>query len=239
MTNFFRQNFDKPQLIPLLFIVMATIVLTSLGVWQVKRLIWKNGLIAEIKHAESMPSLASLPRLLDDKSRKSLEYRKVNIRGEFKYDMTLHMVGRQLGSIPGYFMVTPFEIVEDGRIILVNRGFSPLNKESKPQGIQEVTGIIRPARTKRYFSPENMPEKNIWFYEDIVAMSGKTGLDITPIIVEEVKKKGDKGFPIAGDGKTNLYNAHLGYTITWFSTAIIGIIMFGFYYRKKDKDIKE
>ncbi len=227
MISFFRHNFRKPQLIPLLFIITSTIVLIWFGIWQVQRLQWKNALIKQIEQIQILPPLEALP---DDLN--GLEYRKVILTGVFKYENALHMIGRQHGNFPGYFIVTPFELKDDGRIILINRGFSPLEKESKPEGLQTIGGVIRPTREKRFFAPENFPEKNVWFYENIPAMSQTTGLSLSPLVVEQVGKEKKGEFPIVGDGKINLQNDHLGYAITWFSTAVIGLIMFGFYYRK-------
>jgi surfeit locus 1 family protein len=226
MIAFFKQNFRKPQLIPLLFIIAATIIMATLGTWQVERLQWKNALVKQIEQVQNLPALQALPADLT-----GLEYRKVTLSGTFKYEKVLHLIGRQKGNFPGFFMLTPFEL-EDKRIILINRGFSPKDKESKPEGIQTIEGVIRPAREKRFFAPDNVPEKNVWFYEDMPAMTQSTGLSITPIIVEQVGVEKRSEFPIPGDGKVNLRNDHLGYAITWFATALIGLIMFGFYYRK-------
>ncbi len=227
MTGFLSDNFRKPQLIPLLFIIFATITLTYLGTWQLLRLEWKNGLIKEIAQAQSMPPLQSLPQNIEN-----LEYRRVILRGKFNHEKSLHMIGRQRGNFPGYFIVTPFTVENDGRTILVNRGFAPPGKESRPEGIQTIEGIIRPARTKRFFAPENLPEKNVWFYENIPAMSQASGISLSPLVIEETGKEQSGVFPIVGDGKINLQNDHLGYAITWFATAISGIVMFAFYYRK-------
>lgn len=227
MLAFLQQNFRKPQFIPLLFIIAATVTLVSLGVWQLERLGWKNRIVADVEHAQSLPPLDRLP---DDLS--GLEYRKVALTGQFKYDKALHMIGRQHGNFPGYFIVTPFELKDDGRIILVNRGFAPPGKESRPESPQTVEGVIRPPREKRFFAPENIPQKNVWFYENIPAMSQATGLDLSPLIVEVVGKEEKGVYPVPSDGRIYLRNDHLGYAITWFSTALIGIIMFAFYHRK-------
>ena len=223
-------EFRKPQLIPLLFIIAATITFTIFGMWQLQRLAWKNAIVEDVARAQQSPALGTLPPALDD-----LNYRKVKLTGTFMYDKVLHMIGRQEGNFPGYFMITPFALEDDGRIILVNRGFAPVDKESRPQGLQTVEGIIRPFREKRFFAPSNVPEKNVWFYEDISAMSSATGLAFSPIMVEVVATAGTPKniFPIPGNGKVLLRNDHLGYAITWFSLAIIGLIMFAFYHRKK------
>ncbi len=227
MLAFFHNNFRKPQLIPLLFIMASTITTITLGAWQLERLNWKNNLVKSIEQSQSLPALEKLPENID-----SYDYRKVKLKGVFSHDKALHMIGRQHGNFPGYFIVTPFKLSNDDRMILVNRGFAPTGKESRPEGEQIIEGVIRPARTKRFFAPENFPDKNVWFYEDIPAMSAATKLALSPIIIEQVGKEEKDIFPIPNDGKINLRNDHLGYAITWFSTGIIGLIMFGIYHRK-------
>ncbi|MDE3060414.1 MAG: SURF1 family protein, partial [Pseudomonadota bacterium] len=199
----------------------------SLGIWQIERLQWKNALIEDIKEAQAKPALGTLPQDLN-----GLDYRNVVLTGSFIHDKTLRMAGAREGEGSGFFLLTPFRLEDDGRIILVNRGFAPPDKESRPQGVQTITGIIRPARVKRLFSLQNHPEKNLWFYEDIPAMSEATGLALTPVVVEAVGPAQPGVYPIPGDGKIRLRNDHLGYAVTWFSLAIIAMVMFGMYYRK-------
>jgi len=221
-------TFRKPELIPLLFIICAVALLAGLGVWQVERLQWKNGQLAKITNAQKEAALGTLPQTLE-----GLEYRNVALTGTFLNDKSFHLIGHIQDEGAGFFIVTPFMLDDDGRIILVNRGFSPAGKEGAPEGIQTVKGIIRPARQKRYFSPDNNPQKNVWFYEDFAAMSHTANINLTPLIVEATGQRERGAYPIPSDGQVSLRNDHLQYAITWFSLAIIGVVMFGFYYREK------
>lgn len=220
-------TFRKPQLIPTLFIIASTLVLGGLGVWQLERLQWKQNVLAEANAAERMEVLGTLP---DDVQ--GLSYRRVALTGTFLYDKKLRLIGRAQGQEAGYFMLTPFSLEDDGRIILVNRGFSPDGKESRPDGPQTVTGLIRPARQKRFFAPDNQPQKNIWFTEDFAAMAAATGLALTPVIVEATGAHKEGEFPIPSDGAVIMRNDHLQYAITWFALALIGLIMFALYHRE-------
>lgn len=223
-------RFRKPERIPLLFIIAAELLLVGLGIWQVERLQWKNAIIERIAEAELEPTLGNLPQEVG-----GLDYRSVALTGEFLHGKALHEVGGKQGSGPGFFVLTPFKLDDDGRIILINRGWSPADKESKPEGLQTVHGIIRPLRVKRFILPDNRPDKNVWFDENISAMSQATGLALLPILVEAVGLEEKDVYPIPSNGKVGLRNDHLGYAITWFSLAAIGLIMFGFYHRAEEK----
>lgn len=219
-------RFRKPELIPLLFIIGAIALFSGLGIWQVKRLAWKNSLLAEIAHQQSLPALGTLPQ---DTS--GLEYRNVKLTGTFLYDKTLRRAGGMQYEDPGFFLITPFKLEDDGRIILVNRGFAPGGKAAMPAGVQTVSGIVRPILKRRLFSPSNAPDKNIWFYEDIPAMAKATDLALTPVVVEAVGKQQRGVYPIPSDGTIFIYNHHLQYAITWFALALIALVMFAFYHR--------
>jgi surfeit locus 1 family protein len=131
----------------------------------------------------------------------------------------------------GFFQLTPLKL-DNGKIILVNRGWAPNGWKDNAFENGQVNGVIRPPRSKRLFSPENAIDRNIWFYEDINAMSQKTGLALEPAVIEAIGQRKSNTYPYPSDGKINLRNDHFGYAITWFSLAFIGLFMFGAYHRK-------
>lgn len=216
-------RFRTPELIPLIFIVIATAMLSGLGMWQIERLQWKNALIADITTAHAKPTLHAF----------SLEpYRRIEISGQWLPDKTMKVAGKpQFVEGQGYFRYTPLKLA-DGSILLVNRGWAP-NDWSDPAPAQaHVTGILRPFRTKRLFTPENHPEHNLWLHEDQPAMEVYSGLTLKHLILEATGERKSETYPYPSDGKISLRNDHLGYAITWFSLAFIGIFMFVAYHRK-------
>lgn len=218
-------RFRKPELIPLLFIIGATLLLLGLGFWQVERLGWKNALLAEIEKAQAMPPLTAIPP-----QAAGAAYRKVDLYGSYQNSKSLKFIAQPQGGVMGFYVLTPLKL-EDGRFILVNRGFAPEGQEVKLDGIQHVTGVLRSPRQKRLFTPANQAGHNLWFYEDIPAMSDVTGLTLLPLVIEATGLKEKGVWPVPSDGKIAMRNDHLGYAITWFCLAIIGIIMFLAYHR--------
>jgi surfeit locus 1 family protein len=221
-------RFNRPEPFPTLFFVLSFILLTSLGVWQLQRLEWKNNILLATDQAQALPALGSLPAETE-----GLLYRKAVLTGKFLHEHTIHLIGRQQGMDVGYYMVTPFSLDDDGRILLVNRGFSPIGKESKPDGLVTVEGIIRPLREKRYFAPENVPEKNIWTYENLDMIERMVGIRPLPLVLEVTGAVEKDVFPVPSDGTVIFRNDHLGYAVTWFGLALASVVMFGAYYRKK------
>jgi len=219
-------TFRKPEPIPLLFIICATLLLGGLGLWQVERLQWKQALVTEIENAQKEPVLSSYS---------NRPYRMLRLRGSFISDTPIRLVGRpQWEQGNGYFMLYPFKF-SDGKRILVNVGWAPGDWNGSLKGPHLVYGVLRPAHGKRPFSPENHPEKNVWFYEDIDAMSKALDVPLHDMVLEAVGEKVPGVYPVPSDGKISLRNDHLGYAITWFSLMIIGLVMFALYHRTSEK----
>ncbi len=97
------------------------IYMVSLGIWQVQRLEWKLGLIAQIEERAFMEP-AALPKGITDLN--ALEYQSVGITGTFLNDkeMTRYSVGPN--GEPGYDLYTPFAL-DGGDTIIINRGWVP------------------------------------------------------------------------------------------------------------------
>lgn len=222
-------SFRRPQLIPILFIICATLLLGGLGAWQVARLQWKNALIASIEAAQRQPVLRNLPAELD-----GVMYRHVELAGTFVHDKTLYFVGQPRGGQSGFQVMTPFILVGGNAVVMVNRGWSPRGKELRNEGVQVVKGVARPLRARRNFIPDNHVEDNLWFFEDKEAMAEAINAkSLLPLVIEQVGSVRADIYPIPSDGKLSVRNDHLGYAITWFTLAFAGIIMFALYHREK------
>ena len=160
----------KMKFRPFLWLTIVTLpallVLIGLGSWQLQRLQWKNDLISsfETRSAADAIAIPAADDELDD-----LEFRSLALNGVFQHDMETFLTGRTYEGNAGFHVVTPL-LLDDGRIILVNRGWvsedyrDPVKRAfSQIDGRTFVSGILRRPGVKGYFVPENEPENGFWF----------------------------------------------------------------------------
>jgi surfeit locus 1 family protein len=209
---------------PSIWAALGLLLLLALGSWQLQRLSWKEGLIAERNaalHAAPVP----LPTTLAEA--RALEFHPVRAQGQFLNDRELHLNAQSHSGAPGFHIVTPFQ-VEDGRMLLIDRGFVPTEKKDKAsraageiEGPTSVTGLLRLPEPPGWFTPPNEPHKNSWFSIDIPAMAAAAGMsNVLPFYLDADAAPNPGGWPQGGQTITDLPNNHLQYALTWYALAV-------------------
>lgn len=216
---------------PSIFAAGAFIVLLGLGTWQVERLFWKEGLIAERQAAVTAPAV-DLPRTLE--AARGLEYRRVRAVGHFLNDRELYLGATAEDGRPGYQVIAPLVLADD-TTVLIERGFVPEARRSPStreagelQGAATVTGLLRlpPEGKPHWFVPGNNAARNYWFYVDIPAMAEAQHLErVLAFYVDADATPNPGGLPIGGQTRLDLPNNHLQYAITWYALAagLVGV----------------
>ena len=120
---------------PSLFTLFGLALLLGLGTWQVQRLYWKDGLIAQREAGRAAPP-APLPQALAEA--RSLEYRRVQAEGHFLAgrDLMLHALSAS-GELVSHH-ITPLVLARGGTL-LVDRG---LADAAQSDGAVEVAGLL-------------------------------------------------------------------------------------------------
>jgi surfeit locus 1 family protein len=230
----------RPALWPTLIMVPALAVTFGLGVWQLHRLTWKEGLIAQRQHRSSMAPLDGLPKRFDP-ARDA--FRRVKVTGTFVHDKELLRPARSMkeGAI-GFQVFTPMKLA-DGSYVFIERGWVPTQRElpdarrqGQVKGEVTVEGLLRAPPTPGYFVPDNNPAKNRWFRINIAQMAKAVGLGpFKPFFIDAGTKPNPGGYPVGGQTRLTLRNAHLEYAITWFALCFIGIVIYVLYHRRREK----
>jgi surfeit locus 1 family protein len=217
-------------------------VLIGLGVWQVKRLHWKEGLIAGID-ARTKGDPISLDRAIAlAKEGRDPTYYRVRVEGRFDNSKERYLFSQSISDgTPGWHVITPFTTTQD-ELVLVDRGFVPDNLKDPStrasgqiEGVTTVTGIVRAPDTPGLFTPNNESAANRWFWRDlnglVSSMFPTATLEVPPFFIEAEKSDVAGGWPEGGQTRLELPNNHLQYAITWFALAAALIVIYGFYVR--------
>lgn len=219
---------------------LSLIILLGLGSWQVDRLLWKQNLI-ESRQAQADKPPVEVP--VDADLDPDMAFHAAYAEGHYLNDQEKYLMARTRRGNVGFQLITPLE-QEDGRIILVNRGWVPkeyrdpsTRPESLIEGPVRVTGVLRLPREKHWAQPDNDPLQNQWFYVDVDHMAEDTGADLASryyLELDDTPVPG--GMPIGGQAKVELPNSHLEYAITWYSLALTLIVIFVLYHRRPTGD---
>jgi surfeit locus 1 family protein len=230
----------RPTFWPTAITIPAILIMIGLSIWQVQRLHWKEGLIAE-RTARTTAAPIPLPPAGTDLA--PLEFRKVAVTGSFDHAQEFYLAARSQNGNVGYWIVTPFR-TESGETVLIERGWVPENKKlpaARPEGQLAGTvtldGIIRLPQVKTFFQPENEPAKNVWFYLSPAEMARAAGIPArTDLYLDADQAPNPGGYPIGGQTRINLPNDHLQYTITWALLALALAVVYVVYHLKLERE---
>ena len=209
----------RRYLFPLILGIVGCAVLIQLGLWQLARADWKEGMLDQITagiQADPVP----LPDAIDP----SMKYLPVTVSGTTtgaEIDVLSHT--REQGA--GYQIVSRF-VTDDGRAILVDRGFVPqeARRLERPPVRLDVTGNLHWPQDASSSTPAPNLDENIWFARDVEAMAAS--LDTLPVLVVASAIQGDnqgaRPMPVAIEG---IPNNHLSYAVQWFLIAATWAVM--------------
>ncbi len=213
----------KMWVVPLGFGIVGCAVLVSLGIWQLQRLAWKEGVLAriEVQMARSPVPIFSEP---------FEEFMPVVAEGRIS-GPEVHVLASIRHTGAGFRIVSAFET--KGRRILLDQGFVPQNLKNAPRSERDVRiiGNFRTVDEVDLFTPEPDLEANYWFARDIPALAGVLGTEPILIILREISESQPMVTPLPVD-TAGIPNDHLGYALTWFALAAVWAGMTGILLRR-------
>lgn len=227
-------------------------LLLSLGTWQMQRLAWKEGLLAELDRnleAEPLP----IDEIISASNRgDNFEYKPVSVTGIFDHSKEQHFFATHEGRV-GYYVYTPLTF--DQSVIFINRGFVPFDLkepitrlDGQIEGLVTITGLARNMLDHKpsFLVPDNTPEQNIYYWKDLRAMAANAELSYNkPSLVKffiDADLMSSPGmqagsYPIGGVTIIDLPNNHLQYAFTWYGLAATLLIVVIYYRFRKMRNL--
>lgn len=209
----------------------------TLSVWQLRRGVAKEAQLATLSDpavpAERLSAGSAAPQ--------GLELRRVEATGRYLADRQLLQDGQSLRQRPGYHVWSPLRL-GDGAIVLVDRGWIPLDRAgfdgSAPAGDVTVRGFFRslPEPGLRLAETRNCPPERR--YPALVLYPSAPELEcllgpglLAGLLLLDADVPGgfarawtDFGFPP---------QRHYGYAVQWLGLAVAALILFVLVNRKR------
>lgn len=208
---------------------LAAMVLTvRLGFWQLDRATQKLALQAAREQQMRAPALAATDLPTTSEQARGLEHRAVVLSGQWLATHTVYLDNRTMAGRAGFFVLTPLAL-EDGRLLLVQRGWWPRDAADRTRiaAPPPPTGPVR-LRGRIALSPSRMFElaaegggpirQNL----DLDAFARETRLKLLPWLLVQVD---DAAQPVE-DGLSRQWpepavdvHKNQGYAAQWFGLA--------------------
>jgi surfeit locus 1 family protein len=192
-------------LVATVIVAAAVAVMIGLGLWQLQRAKWKEGLIARYAAAEKLPPIAFPTVPLRNQQLPLFRHATgvcLRVAGHRA------IAGENQAGDPGYVQIADCVTGAEGPGMSVEVGWSQNPNAKVNWSGGPVSGVIVPDRRSRM---------------RLVAASAPAGLE--PSKMPDVTTVS----PVSPAG-------HRGYAATWFSLAVVALIIYGFAVRKRLKE---
>jgi len=212
-------------------VVLACLaILIGLGVWQLYRLKWKEGVLHRVAALQAAPA-----RPLADvlKAGGDLDFVRVRFECPDLERRPLLRLFAVRDGMPGYRLITACPIAAAGySSVLVDRGFASMDQAAaavKPGRAVlpgPVTGVLRKGDRPSFVTPKNRVAENLWYSRDVPAMAAQLHVSAPAPVYLMVEQPAPVGpGPIPAPLPANIPNRHLEYALTWFGLAgaLIGV----------------
>lgn len=217
-------------------VAIAFAILVALGTWQVQRLHWKEGLLAQIGGLKMSSAQPLAPVLARAARGGKVEYTRVTVTCDHIATAPFLELYSILDGRVGVRLISACA-VEDGpyRSILVDRGFIPDSTSARPRvepaprpdpgAALTVVGVLRDPEHGNLFSPKNLP--GAWYIRDAPAMARALRAPAPAPLFLLVERTTNPEFTalVPAPTPTDIPNNHFEYALTWYglAAALLGV----------------
>lgn len=206
----------------------AIVVMVNFGFWQLRRLDQRQAFNAVIEARYDQPPVELgelLPVDADADAIERVEWRPVTASGRYLPDDGLLVVNRSQNGRAGANIVVPLRL-DDGDILLVNRGFVPLSIEIPPVPAVEVevTGRLRPSEERRFGQLSDPADGTLREVQriDLDRLAPQFDAPLAPMYIDLISSNPSEpaGIPEPVIAPDLSEGNHLSYAVQWFIFAV-------------------
>lgn len=229
--------FTTPKIAFIAFMLIVIAILIWLGAWQLQRLTWKQGLVAQVTtRVDLPPKQIPPPADWDQMIPEDFNFTPSLITGTYQFEheayvfTTLHTPKGKLGG-QGVWVMTPLKLAS-GHLVYINRGFVPYEvwqdgtqTWDPPMDTLTLTGLLRKVERQDAFAPDPdlitrlFNRRDPAFIARALQMSDADIANLAPFFLDAAVTD-DTRLPQAGETVQTFTNNHLSYVVTWFGLAL-------------------
>jgi len=244
LTKLFNRQWWKTTLL----VFLAASVMVRLGIWQLDRLAQRRAFNARVEAQLDQPRL-DLNTADASADLESMEYREVIVTGEYDPAGEVALRNQAWNNHIGVNLLTPLRIAGSDRVVLVNRGWVPLEdysagdltKYAEP-GVVNVRGVIRASQSKPEIGgrADQVPSPGAgklmaWNLVNVPGIASQVDYPLLPAYIQQTPDPEWTSLPYRSQPKLELTEGpHFGYALQWFSFAAILMIGYPFYIRREE-----
>ena len=209
-------------------VAISFVLLNGLGVWQLERLKWKEGLIAEMARTQGMAPVPAATLLSQNKP----DWRSAILPNCTITPEALIYMHSEVGGTPGYRVLT------DCTGLLTDLGFA-VDKLTLTKAVTLIpVGRLRPFEKAGIVTPVNRPADHDWYWRSAADMGKGLNAHLRGdyfLVLDLAQSHADITGLQQGPLTAPLPNRHFEYALTWFGLgwALLGVFGSVVYQRYK------
>ena len=205
---------------------ISLVILVGLGSWQLKRLAWKEDLLAHVAALQSAKAQPLGPVLQQLSQGREVDYTRVSVTcpGLAKAPF-LELYGIRDGDAGARLISACRTQAGPYGSILVDRGFVVDTVSARPPvdaaaaDPVELIGVLRKPDRPSFVTPPNQPAR--WYFRDIPAMAKALAAEAPAPTFLMAETAANPEWPalVPSPLPAEISNRHLEYALTWFALA--------------------
>jgi surfeit locus 1 family protein len=240
-----RKMFQRKWLLATFLVLAGTALCIRLGIWQLDRLEQRRAFNHQVESMRAMPALDLNKEQPADLA--SMEWRAVDVRGEYDFANQVALRNQYSGDEYGYHLLTPLQF--NGGAVFIDRGWIPAEGNSNPadwrkydeNGTVNLAGQIRLGQPKPRFGgvadalPADGSKLEVWNNADLTRIAAQMPYPVLPVYIQPSMDPNDSKPPIPFQPQVELTEGpHFGYALQWFTFATILFVGYPFFLRKQE-----
>ncbi|MDZ4098231.1 MAG: SURF1 family protein [Methylophilaceae bacterium] len=235
----------RPSLVGTLLMLVCIPLFIKFGFWQYNKAEQKQ-MLQDMYDQALLAEPVDMPLAFSDVD--SWRYWQVKTIGTYQTEHQILLDNQVEQERAGYHVITPLQLGQSGKYVLVNRGWVEANPDKSilpeletPSGEQEIVGYLWLPSTK-FYSLEQSTEvvkdgqwQSVWQNMDMQRYQQSVPFEVLPLAIRLDPNSNAGGYSRIWPRPAERITTHIGYAYQWFGFAVAALLIWLFTAFKRQK----